>query len=221
MLTYLVVFFVVAVLTLGFHDIWTTISLKGSRDSQYEAWANFINNQYLKGTKMTQINQDIVNSNIRGLQSRTDARGKYIAELEIKRTAAKQAVKNLKLLGLKSRELLTIRDELNIRVNTLAKDQRLDRQLLKQQYTLQTSSPSLAKPLNIKEHSDFKIGDVVRIIDDASAGFFSKGCLARLRGQSGKAEWRADFRNLGNPEGSFDDSCDGEWFVSQKSFKHA
>jgi hypothetical protein len=181
----------------------------GDRDSQYDAWANFINNAYPKGTQQVTINQAVVNSNIRGLQSRTHKRGKLLAKYERSRTAAKTAIKNLRLVGYPvAADLLDFKDALGESVIALAKDQTLDRQLLKQQYVLQGQSRS-PKPAKKR----WAAGDVVRVLK-GDGPYFRAGLTAKLRKYDiGIGDWEASFRDLGNPEGSFDDSLDGAWYI--------
>lgn len=147
------------------------------------------------------INQAIVSSNIRGLQSRTHGRGRFIAALEADRTMVKQTIRGLRQLGYAvDPGLLDQRDELNYIVREEAKDQTLDRQLLKQQYVLQKKGR-----IFVRQRPAFNVGDIVEMIQTGRA-FYSTGARARLTHLDSQGDWWGDFRGQGNPVSSFDSS---------------
>jgi hypothetical protein len=195
-----------------------------SKPDPYEAWANMISDYHSKGTQQVtnttkpSVNQTVVSSAIRGLQSRTDRRGKELAKFERSRTAVKTAVKNLRLVGYPvGGDLLDFKDALTTNIVALAKDQTLDRQLLKQQYVLQR----IARP-GKEPKADVKIGDIIVVTDPDRSDYwaYKTGTKARLISTAGNGEWLADFNDQGNPLGSFDPE-DGKWFILRKEFKLA
>lgn len=155
------------------------------------------------------INQSVVSSNIRALQSLTDCRGKRLASLEAERRKVKAVIKGLRELDCPVPSQL--REQFHTVVATIrgeAKHQTLFRQLLKQQYVLHAWN----RPKKDARPS-FKPGDLV-VINKGADSFFQAGLKARLvRFDILVKEWEADFRYLGNPEGSFDDTIDGMWYI--------
>lgn len=187
----------------------------GDRDSQYEAWAQAIEQYQSKGNNVS-INQAIVSSNIRGLQSRAHKRGITLAALESRRTAVKTAIKALRNIGYPvDPALLDNRDLMNQMVKSQADSQKLDRQLLKQQYVLQ----GLGRPAKASKEP-FKIGDVVVVVDPKRSDYwaYKTGTRAKLVGRDGADAWLANFNDQGNPPGSFE-ADDGNWYVDESEIK--
>lgn len=58
---------------------------------------------------------------------------------------------------------------------------------------------------------------LVRVTHGGST-FYKKGTYARLTSHDGSGSWWADFRGLDNPAGSFRDTCDGVWSISEGLF---
>lgn len=58
------------------------------------------------------------------------------------------------------------------------------------------------------------IGDTIVVGDNSGGSFYKAGARGKVVQIDHDGDVWADFRNMGNPFGSFDESCDGTWCLS-------